>query len=218
MAHEENKAFLRRVPLFSSLNEMQLDQLAAGIQSNVNLLHRTGFALNGATTGLDFFQGGVANGANGLPPAVTAAGFYYGAVNALTVNAAIAGDPSLIAAAGAAGAPGDNANARAMANLQTNTVTVDTNGDGVADSGTFSTVIGMLVNSIGTDTARLQSSSTTQENLLAALENQRQRISGVDLDEEASRLISYQRAYQASARFLSVIDQLTDQLVNQFGR
>ena len=30
MAHEENKAFLRRVPLFSSLNEMQLDQLAAG--------------------------------------------------------------------------------------------------------------------------------------------------------------------------------------------
>lgn len=30
MAHEENKAFLRRVPLFSSLNEHQLDQLAAG--------------------------------------------------------------------------------------------------------------------------------------------------------------------------------------------
>ena len=40
----------------------------------------------------------------------------------------------------------------------------------------------------------------------------------MDLDEEASRLIAYQRAYQASARFLSVIDQLTDQLVNQFGR
>ena len=196
----------------------QLDQLAAGIQSSVNLLHRTGFALDGATTGLDFFQSGVANGVNGLPPAVTAANFYYGAVNALTVNAAIAGNSSLIAAAGVAGAPGDNVIARGMANLQSNTNTVDTNGDGVADSGTFSTVIGMLVNSIGTDTARLQSSSTTQENLLAALENQRQRISGVDLDEEASRLISYQRAYQASARFLSVIDQLTDQLVNQFGR
>lgn len=30
MAHEENKAFLRRVPLFSSLNELQLEQLAAG--------------------------------------------------------------------------------------------------------------------------------------------------------------------------------------------
>ena len=30
MAHEENKAFLRRVPLFSALNEHQLDTLAAG--------------------------------------------------------------------------------------------------------------------------------------------------------------------------------------------
>jgi CRP/FNR family cyclic AMP-dependent transcriptional regulator len=30
MAHEENKAFLRRVPLFSGLNEMQLETLAAG--------------------------------------------------------------------------------------------------------------------------------------------------------------------------------------------
>ncbi|MCP5264479.1 MAG: Crp/Fnr family transcriptional regulator [Burkholderiaceae bacterium] len=30
MAHEQNKAFLRRVPLFSSLSEAQLDQLAAG--------------------------------------------------------------------------------------------------------------------------------------------------------------------------------------------
>lgn len=30
MAHEENKAFLRRVPLFSGLSEQQLEQLAAG--------------------------------------------------------------------------------------------------------------------------------------------------------------------------------------------
>jgi len=196
----------------------QLDQLAAGIQSSVNLLHRTGFALNGATTGLDFFQGGVANGVNGLPPTVTAASFYLGAVNALAVNSAVAADSSLIAAAGVAGTPGDNANARALANLQSSTATVDTNGDGVGDSGPFTTVIGMLVNTIGTETSRLQSSTATQENLLAALLNQRQRISGVDLDEEAASLISYQRAYQASARFLSVIDQLTDQLVNQFGR
>jgi flagellar hook-associated protein 1 FlgK len=196
----------------------QLDQLAAGIQSNVNLLHRTGFALDGATTGLDFFRSGVANGANGLPPSVTAATFYNGAVNSLTVNAAIVADPTMIATAGVAGAPGDNAIVRAMASLETSTATVDTNGDGVADSGPFGTVVGMLVNSIGTESSRLQSNAATQESLLAALENQRQRMSGVDLDEEASRLISFQRAYQASARFLSVIDQLTEQLVNEFGR
>ena len=196
----------------------QLDQIAAGIQSTVNLQHRTGFALNGVTSGLDFFQTGVANGANGLPATITAASYYKGMVNSLSVNSAIAGNPSLIAAGGAAGSPGDNANARALANLQTATLTVDTNGDGVADSGPFSTVVGSLINSVGVEVNTLQSSSTTQDNILAALQTQRDRVSGVDLDEEASQLMTFQRAYQASARFLSVIDQLTDQLVNQFGR
>ncbi|MBI4911403.1 MAG: flagellar hook-associated protein FlgK [Acidobacteria bacterium] len=196
----------------------QLDQLAAGIQSTVNLQHRTGFALDGVTTGLDFFQGGVPNGANGLSPAILPGAFYAGAVNALTVNAAIVSNPSLIAAAGAAGAPGDNTNARALSNLQFTGATVDTNGDGLGDSGPFSTVIASLVSSIGTQASGLQSNASTQERLLSGLQNQRERISGVDLDEEAANLITFQRAYQASARFLSVIDQLTDQLVNQFGR
>ncbi len=197
----------------------QMDQLAAGIQSTVNLQHRAGFALNGATTGLDFFlKAGAPNGANGLPATIGPGTFYQGMVNSFTVNAAISANPSLIAAAGAAGAAGDNTNARLMANLQSSTATVDTNGDGVGDSGPFSTVVGSLINSIGTQTSTLESSATTQDNLLTALQTQRDRISGVDLDEEASQLMNYQRAYQASARFLTVIDQLTDQLVNQFGR
>ncbi len=196
----------------------QLDELAAGIQSTVNLQHRAGYALDGVTFGLDFFQGSVANGANGLPPTVNPGNFYAGMVNALKVNSAISGNPSLIAAAGAAGAPGDNANARALANLQSSTLSVDANGDGVADTGPFSAVLGALINSIGVEVNTLESSSTTQDNILAALQTQRDRVSGVDLDEEASQLMTYQRAYQASARFLSVIDQLTDQLVNQFLR
>jgi len=39
----------------------------------------------------------------------------------------------------------------------------------------------------------------------------------VDLDTEAANLITYQRGYQASARFVSVISQLTDQLINNLG-
>lgn len=197
----------------------QLDQIAAGIQGSVNLLHRTGFALNAALpSGLDFFQGGVANGANGLPPTVTAASNYLGMVNAMAVNAAILASPALIAASSAANAPGNNANALALAGLGTALNTVDTNGDGVGDSGPFSTTIGILVSDIGTRTSTLRSSATTQENLLTGLQKQRESTSAVDLDEEAASLMTYQRAYQASARFLSVIDQLTDQLVNQFGR
>lgn len=198
--------------------QRQLDQIAAGVAGQVNLLHRSGFAADGVTTGNDFFQSGVANGANGLPTTVSAATFYKGMVNVLSVNAAVVANPSLIAAAGVAGAKGDNANANAMANLQAASGTVDTNGDGIGDAGPYSTVVGSLIADVGTKAQTYQAQSTTQQNLVSALQTQRDRISGVDLDEEATNMMTLQRGYQASARFISVINQLTDQLVNQFGK
>jgi flagellar hook-associated protein 1 FlgK len=48
----------------------------------------------------------------------------------------------------------------------------------------------------------------------AALKTQSASISGVNLDEEAVRLITYQRMYQASARFIAAISELLEQLVN----
>jgi len=198
--------------------QRQLDQLAAGVAGKVNLLHQTGFAADGVTTGNDFFQGGAANGANGLPTTVSAATFYKGMVSALSVNAAVAGNPSLIAAAGVAGAKGDNANANAIANLQNAASTVDTNGDGLADSGPFSDVVGSLISDVGTQSQSFKAQNDTQQNLVSALQTQRDSISGVDLNEEATNMLNLQRGYQASARFISVINQLTDQLVNQFGK
>ncbi len=198
--------------------QRQLDQLAAGVVGQLNLLHRSGFAADGVTTGNDLFQGGVANGANGLPTTITAASFYKGMVNALAVNAAVKANPSLIAAAGVAGALGDNTNAKAMAKLQAAAGTVDTNGDGVGDSGPFSFVVGRLITDVGSQAQAYEAQTTTQQNLVLALQTQRDRISGVNLDEEATNMMTLQRGYQASARFLSVINQLTDQLVNQFGR
>lgn len=198
--------------------QRQLDQLAAGIASQVNLLHRTGYAADGVTTGTDFFQTGVANGANGLPTVITAATNYKGMVNALSVNAAVAANPNLIAAAGVAGAVGDNANANKLANLQFTSGTVDTNGDGVGDSGPYSSVAASLVGDVGTKVQSLEAQSTTQQNLVTALKSQRDSISGVDLNEEAASMMTLQQGYQASGRFLTVINQLMDQLVNNFGR
>ena len=198
--------------------QRQLDQLAAGVAGSVNLLHRAGFAADGVTTGTDFFRGGVANGANGLPPTVAAATYYKGMVSALSVNSVVAANPSLIAAAGVAGSKGDNANALALAKLQSAALTVDTNGDGAPDSGPYSTVVGSLVADVGTQAQSYGAQNTTQQNLVSALQTQRDQISGVNLDEEAATMMALQRGYQASARFISVINQLTDQLVNQFGK
>jgi flagellar hook-associated protein 1 FlgK len=197
--------------------QSQLDELAAGVAGQVNLLNRSGYAADGVSTGTDFFQSGVANGANGLPTNISAANNYQGMVNALSVNAAVVADPSLIAAAGVAGAAGDNSNANAMANLQSAASTVDTNGDGIGDSGPFSNVVENLVSSVGNQSQNFQSQSTTQQNLVSALQTQRDQVSGVSLDEEATHLMSLQTGYQASARFLNVINQLTAGLITQFG-
>lgn len=198
--------------------QRQLDQLAAGIAGQVNLLHRTGFDRSGTVTGLDFFQGGVANGVDGLPTTVSAASNYQGMVNALSVNSAISASPALIASGGVAGASGDNTIARAIANLQTAGNTVDTDGDAVGDSGPFSQVIGILIAQVGTQSETYKNSAETQATLVTSLKNQRDRVSGVDLDEEAAALINLQRGYQASARFISVISELSEQLIAQFGR
>lgn len=79
-------------------------------------------------------------------------------------------------------------------------------------------MVGNLISDVGNKVQLYDTQTTAQQNLLTALQNQRDSLSGVNLDEEASSMMTLQRGYQASARFISVINQLTDQLVNQFGR
>jgi len=69
------------------------------------------------------------------------------------------------------------------------------------------------VNSLG---ARAQSASMMRENseiLLIGLEEQRESMSGVSLDEEAANLIKFQHAYESAAQYISVINELMDTLI-----
>ena len=54
--------------------------------------------------------------------------------------------------------------------------------------------------------------------MLNAVRGQRESVSGVSLDEEAAELMKFQRAYKASARVISVIDEMLDLVVNSMGR
>lgn len=63
-----------------------------------------------------------------------------------------------------------------------------------------------LVTQIGSDTQSANSNQTTAQSLLTSISNQRQSVSGVSLDEEMTNLITYQQAYQASARMMTAID------------
>jgi flagellar hook-associated protein 1 FlgK len=59
--------------------------------------------------------------------------------------------------------------------------------------------------------------SENQTGVLSAVRGQRESMSGVSLDEEAAELMKFQRAYQASARVISIIDSMLDTVVNGMG-
>jgi flagellar hook-associated protein 1 FlgK len=53
-----------------------------------------------------------------------------------------------------------------------------------------------------------------QQSLLTQAKDLRQQYQGVSLDEEAATLMQFQRAYQANAKFLSVLDELTQTAID----
>lgn len=74
-----------------------------------------------------------------------------------------------------------------------------------------------LIAEIGIDTDKAKSLSESQENILAAITNQRLSVSGVDTDEEAMNLVRYQNAYNLSAKVISVMDEIYERLINYMG-
>lgn len=139
----------------------------------------------------------------------TGAAFFTGTdASNIAVNPAIITNPSLIAAS-ATGAVGDAGNALAIADMQ------NTN---VIGSSTIDSAYTQLVTQVGSDVQQATNQVDTTTSLVNALQNQRQSVSGVSLDEEMTNLITYQRGYQASARALSAIDDMLDQLINRTGR
>lgn len=123
----------------------------------------------------------------------------------LGVNPTVANDPAFVAA-GRSTAPGDNTNAAALVALRE---------DKVFDGRSLTTedFLQSIVAGLGTQSASLRDRVEGQELLVTQLDNQRQRISGVNLDEEAVNLITFQRTFQASARFIGVVDELLSTLI-----
>jgi flagellar hook-associated protein 1 len=74
------------------------------------------------------------------------------------------------------------------------------------------------VAALGVDSRTAQGESANQQVLVKHLQTERNSVSGVSLDEETTHLIQYQRAYQAAARVVTVVDDMLDTLINGTGR
>jgi flagellar hook-associated protein 1 FlgK len=104
-------------------------------------------------------------------------------------------------------AAGDNRNILALGGLQT----ANTLLNGTANyNGAYS----QIVSSIGNKTREMQVNSDAQGKLLSSIQAAQQSQSGVNLDEEATNLIRYQQAYQASGKVMQVVSDLFDTLLS----
>jgi flagellar hook-associated protein 1 FlgK len=164
----------------------RLDEIAFEVVSQVNTLHAAGFDQLGVAGG-DFF-------AFSTPPTGVT-----GAARAMRVDTAVAGDARLIAAASVALA-GDNGNARAIANLR----------DAQVLSSNTATLIegwSQLVYRVGRDVRLARDERDSRGEIVRQVEALRDAVSGVSLDEEAASLMKFQRAYEANAKYFTVIDE-----------
>lgn len=75
-----------------------------------------------------------------------------------------------------------------------------------------------LMAQVGTRTQSAQFAAQVSEKIAAQLEGDRTAVSGVNLDEEAARLIQYQQAYQASAKMIQIAQNVFDSLISSMGR
>jgi len=102
---------------------------------------------------------------------------------------------------------GDNRNILAMSALQD----ADTLLGGTAS---YNDAYSQIVNEVGNKTQELNVSSTAQTQLLTSIQTAQQSESGVNLDEEATNLIKYQQAYQASAKVMQVANEIFSSLLS----
>jgi flagellar hook-associated protein 1 FlgK len=171
-----------------------LDTLAYQLAQSVNTLHTAGYDQTGAAGG-NFFT----------PPAAVA-----GAAAALAVNPVVAADGRKIAAASITQV-GDNQTARGIADLRAARV-LDSN------TATMSDYWSQIVFRVGRDTRAATDESEARQAIVQQVDALRDEVSGVSLDEEAMQLLKFQRAYEANARFFTVIDGAIETLLNSLVR
>jgi len=130
--------------------------------------------------------------------------------NQMTISKDIDTDLDKMAASSTLqGLPGDGGNALRIADMRHNI--------NMFTWGSPDDYIKSLISNLGVDSAEAIRVSTNQENLIQELENKRQSIMGVSLDEEMSEMVKFQHSYNANARILTTMDELLDTIINRLG-
>ncbi|MCL2138971.1 MAG: flagellar hook-associated protein FlgK [Treponema sp.] len=128
----------------------------------------------------------------------------------IEVNPAVAKDPMSVAAGfgfnGNPANPGNGDAAAAIASIRNNPVMV-------GQHATFDDYFADSVGRMGLLGEQSERSLATENLIMKQLNDMRQSISGVNIDEELANMIRYQQGYNASARFVSTVNSMLDVLM-----
>lgn len=133
-----------------------------------------------------------------------------GAASKMSVSSTITANTKKIAAG--ATTNGDGGNALLMAGLQNKLVFNSVTLSSGSGSYTFDEYYNAVVSTIGIESFSAQATLRQQEGIMLQLNSRRESISGVSIDEEMIKMIKFQQAYNASARMISVVDEMLDAL------
>ena len=187
-----------------------LDELAKAFATAFNDVHINGSDLKGAK-GENFFVSKVT-------------GQDISAKN-IMVDSKFEKDTSLLAAStsdpinGTTGKPepGNGSNALLLANIKAKPL-LDSTADGGLGGATIQTFYQSMIGQMGVlgeQATRLAMNSATIQLTVA---NNRASVSSVSLDEEMTNMITFQQAYNANARMITVVDETLDKIINGMGR
>jgi flagellar hook-associated protein 1 FlgK len=108
------------------------------------------------------------------------------------------------------GGVSDNRNALLLTGLQTQPTV-----NGASD---FQSAYSQFVAGVGTQTSQAGINRSAQEVLLNQSIENRESVSGVNLDEEAANLLRFQQSYQAAAQVIATVNTIFQTLINAVGR
>lgn len=160
--------------------QTSLDTLASTLITQVNTIHAAGYSSSG-TTGNNFFNGTDAS--------------------TITVNPTLANNPSLIQTSGSATASGDNSVMLQLAQL-------GSTAQGALNGQTFNDNYDAIVAGLGDSLSTANDQVTAQTTVSQMLQTQRSSTSGVSVDTEMTNLMTYQRAYEASAQLVTTLNTM----------
>ncbi len=187
---------------------LDLDRMATGFATSFNEVHKQGESLNTISGKRDGVPNFFDLGTNDMERGEVVVGL----AGSLKLSDDIKTDGDNIAAA-VLDQVGNSENAQKLSEVQNNS-----NGDYFGEQTSLTSFYESMIGTMAVETQEAERMSRNAGTLKGSVDEQRQSVSSVSLDEEMANMIKYQHAYNAAARNITAVDEMLDKIINQMGR